>query len=263
MGGGYTNWRPGGSGDWLLIYTRGGSGRFVAKDGAEFATQEGDAVLYAPGNWQDYSTAPAPGNWHLLWIHFTPKPHWQIWLRWAVMENGFRALRLEEGEIREEFVAAIERANRLLRRGFPGAPDLAGNALESALLWANVAANGKEWLAIDLRVRKAVDYLIGHLNQPFSLKELARCCGTSVSRLAFWFKKETGVTPQKFLERHRMQHACQLLHRTDLSIAGIASEVGYGDPFYFSNRFRGFTGASPSGYRQAARHGGRLPHSGA
>lgn len=80
----------------------------------------------------------------------------------------------------------------------------------------------------------------------------ARHCGASVSRLARLLKQQTEVSPQQFLERHRMQHACQLLRRTSLGISEIASEVGYADAFYFSNRFRRYAGKSPSQFRQQA-----------
>ena len=59
---------------------------------------------------------------------------------------------------------------------------------------------------------------------------------------------------QQFVERHRMQHACQLLRLTSLTIAEIAAEAGYADAFYFSNRFRRYAGASPTQFRE--RQGG-------
>ena len=46
-----------------------------------------------------------------------------------------------------------------------------------------------------------------------------------------------------------MQHARQLLIRTSLSIAEVAADVGYSDPFYFSNRFHRYNGKSPTAFR--------------
>jgi len=138
---------------------------------------------------------------------------------------------------------------RVSRRELPGARDLAANALEEALLWANVVASKDKWVTMDVRIRKAIDYLISHSREPFALSKLAHFSGLSVSRLALLFKKETSVSPQQFLERHRMQQACQLLRLTSLGITEIAHNSGYADPFYFSNRFRRFAGQSPSQYR--------------
>jgi len=245
----YTNWRPHGSRDWLLIYTEAGSGRLVSP-GVEWNTEPGDAVLYAPDDPQDYSTAPEAGNWHLLWVHFMPKPHWQMWLRWPEADGGLRFLHFKKGEAREQFRAAMFRMIRMSRREIPGAIDLAANGLEEALLWANAVASKDPWLAMDTRVRKAVDYLVANLRAPFVLEKLAMECGASASRLSHLFKEQTGSSPQQFLERHRMQHACQLLRLTSLGIAEVAAEVGYEDAFYFTNRFRRYAGKSPSQFRK-------------
>jgi AraC family transcriptional regulator of arabinose operon len=37
---------------------------------------------------------------------------------------------------------------------------------------------------------------------------------------------------------------------TSLGIAEIAAQVGYDDPFYFTNRFRRHAGKSPTQYRR-------------
>ena len=248
----FTNWRPHGTADWLLIYTDEGSGRFVTPAGA-IATQAGDAILYAPGEQHDYSTAI--DRWHLLWAHFVPTARWQPWLRWPVAQ-GLRMLHLK-GEVREQFRAAMLRTIRMGRRKLPGALDLADNALEEALLWANVAASKDPWLSMDPRVRKAIDHLAENLREPFQLAMLARHCGSSVSRLSWLFKTETGFSPRQFLEQQRIRHACQLLRVTTLPIAEIASETGYADPFYFSNRFRRLVKLSPTAFRRRYQRDGR------
>jgi AraC family transcriptional regulator of arabinose operon len=245
----YTNYRPRGSGDWLLIYTEAGAGRFVSASGSRDSAA-GDAVLYAPEDLQDYSTPKGMGKWRLLWVHFIPKPHWQMWLSWPVVESGLRLLHLEQGDVRDGFRNAMLRMIHVSRRKIPGALDFAANALEEALLWGNIAGSKDQWLAMDFRVRKAIDYLVDDLRKPFRLDMLARHCGASVSRMAHLFKEQTNSSPRQFLERHRMQRACQLLRLTNLSIAEIAAEAGYADAFYFSNRFRRYAGKSPSQYRE-------------
>ena len=102
----------------------------------------------------------------------------------------------------------------------------------------------------DPRVRRAMDYLAANLRQPFRLETLARHCGLSVSRLAHLFKTGAGTSPQQFFEQQRMWHAGQLLRLTGLPVAEVAVEVGYDDPFYFSNRFRRYAGKSPTQFRR-------------
>jgi AraC family transcriptional regulator of arabinose operon len=248
----YTNRRPHGSGDWLLIYTVAGAGR-ITTDAGHGPTRPGECILYAPGDFQDYRTDPATGRWHLLWSHFVPKPAWHPWLRWPVNAAGVRSLLLDRGEVRESFARAMQRTIRIIQRRPPNAEDFAANALEEALLWAHLASSRGDWMRIDPRVRKAMDYLAANMRQPFELETLARHCGLSVSRLAHLFTAEAGVSPQRFFEQQRMRQAGQLLRVTGLGIAEVAAEVGYDDPFYFSNRFRRHWGKSPTQYRRRQR----------
>ena len=48
----YTNWRPQGSGDWLLLYTLAGAGNIVL-EGKSRRLETGEAVLFSPHAAQD------------------------------------------------------------------------------------------------------------------------------------------------------------------------------------------------------------------
>ncbi|PTX99594.1 hypothetical protein DB346_17330 [Verrucomicrobia bacterium LW23] len=254
---GYGTRRAEGSGDWLLIYTVAGAGRIVAADGSHMHTASGDALLYAPRDFQDYSTAPAPPSqpeavptWQLQWAHFMPRPHWSPWLRWPLSDKGLRLQRLEEGEARQEFARAMTRMVHFSRRPLPAAQEFAANALERALLWviADVSRRG-----MDSRVQEAVEYLAANATLPFHMQALAKQCGLSVSRLSLLFRQHTGTTPQQFHEQQRLNQAAQLLRLTSLSIAEIAADVGYDDPFYFSNRFYKLYNQRPTAYRNGGK----------
>ena len=246
-GASYANYRPRGSGDWLLIYTLAGSGRLTTPAGF-LATRPGDATLYAPGEYQDYRTDPAAGRWKILWSHFNSRPDWLPWLRWPVGAEGIRRVHLAGADLRSRFVAALSRALHFSRRGLPAG--FGSNALEEALLWADLALADEPGGGGDPRIRKALDYLAGRWREPFRLEAVARHCGLSTSRFAHLFKETMGLSPQRFFEEQRLRHACELLGLSGLGIAEIAAEVGYDDPFYFSNRFSRHTGKSPSQWRR-------------
>jgi AraC family transcriptional regulator of arabinose operon len=199
---------------------------------------------------QDYQTFPTASDWDLTWVHFRPRQHWDKYLQWPVHENGLRYLVFAGDENQQDFVSALHGMLEFARRTLPVALDFAMAALEQALLWCHVAASHAGGVPSDTRVRFAADYLASHLGEPFNLEKLAAQCNLSVSRLSHLFKDHVGVTPQQFLEQHRMRHACHLLKLTGLSVAEVAREVGYEDPFYFSNRFRRSLGESPLRYRQ-------------
>ena len=244
----YQNWRPHGSGDWLLLYTVEGAG-LLTHGRASATLLPGEAALYPPGAPQDYRTDPEIGTWSLRWAHFQPRPHWRAWLRWPRSSDGPARLRVTAPEIRSGLVQALARLVSLARRGWDGTDELRLNALEEALLWLDLSARGHERWRLDERVRLAMDYLAAHVDEPFALDPLAEHCGLSVSRLSHLFKEETGITPQQYGEELRLREAQQLLTHTSLPLKEIAAAVGFEDPYYFSKRFRRFTGKPPSQWR--------------
>lgn len=64
------------------------------------------------------------------------------------------------------------------------------------------------------------------------------------------FKKYANRTINAYITELRMQRAKHLLQANQSSIAEIAVEVGFQDPFYFSRMFKKLIGVSPTEYRQ-------------
>ena len=248
-GGSYTNWRPTGSGDWLLISTAGGAGRVVA-GGHDIRLVAGDAVLFAPGTAQDYSTDEAVGYWHLRWAHFRPRPHWQRWLIWPEIAPGAGRVRLRDAHA-EAVDTAFSRMLAASRLGGASGDDLAMNALEEALIRAFGFIGEGNPTGADPRVQRAARYLADHPEEPFNLVRLAAHCGISASRLSHLFRAGMGSTPQVFGEKLRLEHARQLLMQTRLTTGEIALEVGFSDPLYFSRRFKRAFGHPPAAARLA------------
>ena len=63
------------------------------------------------------------------------------------------------------------------------------------------------------------------------------------------FKKETGFTPQGYLEDLRIHYASQILANDySTKICEVARSSGFTDPYYFSRTFRKKTGMSPREY---------------
>lgn len=249
-GRGYDNWRPNGSGDWLLIVTTGGAGRVRLRDQI-VRLRSGDALLYSPDAMQDYATDGATGRWHLRWAHFQPRPHWLPWLAWPRITVGTARVHLR-GSTASAVQAAMQRLVTSHRLGGEARDDLALNALEEALLWIHRFNGSGRASRTDERAQRAVQYLAAHPDEPFDLVRLASHCGLSASRLSHVFKAEIGTTPQRFSEDLRLKIARQLVTQTNLPIGAIAAEVGFEDPLYFSRRFRQKFKQPPTGLREGA-----------
>lgn len=81
------------------------------------------------------------------------------------------------------------------------------------------------------------------------IDDLAEELGVTKSHLIRKFSTETGITPGKFLQSVRLEHAKLMLLGRDYSVEAIANMVGYSGANYFCKVFRRETGESPAQYR--------------
>lgn len=247
----YYTWRPAGSQDWLVIYTVDGMGE-IAFENNKHQLKPGDLLLYEPDAYQDYRTDSKAGFWSLHWAHFQARDHWQRWLtEFPRLSSGIRHLHVPQGEIRDHIEECFQEIFDHYQSTLSYRRLFAMNALEKAWLWVRTLISDDPWPQLDPRIRKAMGLMEQALQKPPSLSELARSCNLSTSRFSHLFRDETGNTPHQYQENLRLAKARQLLETTSLRINEIAREVGYEDPFYFSNRFRNRFGDSPSGIRNA------------
>lgn len=98
-------------------------------------------------------------------------------------------------------------------------------------------------------VDNAIMHMQENITENISLEELSKHYNYSVSRFSNLFKQKTGYAPIDYFLQMKMQKACQLLDFSDRSIKDIAFSMGFGDPYYFSKRFRKIIGLSPKKYR--------------
>lgn len=241
---GYRALRGHGVSDWLLIHTISGRGRF-GHVGGELIAEPGDWVLLRPGTPHDYGVEPVQEHWELVWAHFQPRAEWLDWLAWPAVADGLLHLHIESDKLAGQFLAVHALLDSQHRR----AEALAMNALEALLLGCDAHNPRAETSALDARIQRALDYLDQHLADKLLIDDVAEAVGLSPSRLAHLFRAETGETVQGHLETRRMQLAADLLRRTGFPIKQIAAQCGFESPFYFSQRFRRFSGASPMAFR--------------
>jgi transcriptional regulator GlxA family with amidase domain len=87
-----------------------------------------------------------------------------------------------------------------------------------------------------------------------TLEDISAHAGMSVRTLNRRFREQTGTTPLQWLLRARIRRAQYLLEATDHPVDRITSQVGFGSPTAFRDRFKRVVGISPRSYR-ATFHG--------
>ncbi|WP_339951441.1 AraC family transcriptional regulator [uncultured Albimonas sp.] len=106
--------------------------------------------------------------------------------------------------------------------------------------------------------RRCLELMQARLSEDIGLDELAAEAQLSSFHFARMFKKSIGVPPRVHLTRLRIERACELLERTDLSVTEIALEVGYSSNQVLARVFQRLRQMSPTDYRRAVRDPSRV-----
>lgn len=99
-------------------------------------------------------------------------------------------------------------------------------------------------------VYEIADYLSEHCEEALSLDDLAAKFFLSKYYTCRVFKEVTGYTISEYTNIHRIQKAKRYLEETDMSVAEIADQVGYGTMTHFEKTFKTYMTVSPLKYRK-------------
>jgi len=92
------------------------------------------------------------------------------------------------------------------------------------------------------------------LHEPdYSVVEMAQEAHLSEVQFRKIFRRITGTSPLRFVQRRRIERACNLLHTTTDSISSIAEASGFYEAPFFHRVFKAWTGTTPRAYRRAER----------
>ncbi|MTK06815.1 MAG: helix-turn-helix transcriptional regulator [Hungatella sp.] len=102
-------------------------------------------------------------------------------------------------------------------------------------------------------VQSALYFFDHQYYKEIKLKELADELNVSLNHLICEFRKETGFTPNSYLQKNRMKQASILISSTDMTMQEISSSVGISDANYFIKVFKKYYGETPTKYRKKYR----------
>ncbi len=104
-------------------------------------------------------------------------------------------------------------------------------------------------------VRQAEDYMIGHIDQPLALDDVAAAVGVSARALQYAFRRFRDTTPMAFLRAARLERAHRDLQeaRHGASVTDIATRWGFTHFGRFAETYRQRFGCTPRQTLQEAR----------
>ncbi len=103
-------------------------------------------------------------------------------------------------------------------------------------------------------INRIVNRITDDLSQAPTAAQLAEELQMSESRFSRFFRKATGNNYTDFVNRVRINRACQLLMDTDRLVTHICYEVGFNNVANFNRRFLESKGMTPSEFRRQADH---------
>lgn len=117
-----------------------------------------------------------------------------------------------------------------------------------------ISEQSTDWTVLpDDRLVAALRFVRDNFHRPIQVADLAEQAGTSRRLLEQLFDRYLDVSPSKQITMVRLNMAKQLLDRSVLPIAEIASRCGFDSPEVMSRAFRRELEMSPSDYRRSRR----------
>jgi AraC family transcriptional regulator, ethanolamine operon transcriptional activator len=98
-------------------------------------------------------------------------------------------------------------------------------------------------------VQQADDYMMSHLDQPLTLKDLCNALGVSRRPLFYGFEEMFGTTPMEYLKAKRLQGARQMLKAANpktTTVAAIVQKFGFWSKGHFARDYKTMFGELPT-----------------
>ncbi|MGG1947339.1 AraC family transcriptional regulator [Trinickia sp. NRRL B-1857] len=103
------------------------------------------------------------------------------------------------------------------------------------------------------RLSHALSYIGKNLTSALRESDLAQLAGQSVSAFSRAFHRHTGMPFVQYVNRLRIEAACQMLLADDARITEVCFQCGFNNVSNFNRQFRAAKGMSPSEFRSLQR----------
>lgn len=238
-------WGPGQKDIYLLHYVVSGRGTYRVNE-MEYQLGEGELFLIYPGVEISYQ-ADKDEPWTYYWVGFQGNDARVI----LDLTDLNKEQPVMKTELKEEVQDKIMRIYQARGSGNENKIEMSGYLMILLSRLIKLSVHKKEALGrYHNYVKTALEYIEYNYGNPITVAEVADYIGISRSHLFRAFEEEFSRSPVRFIQEYKMQRACSLLSKSELSIAAVAYSVGYEDSLYFSRVFHKIMGESPSEYRR-------------
>jgi len=123
--------------------------------------------------------------------------------------------------------------------------------LQRAPAFVNRLQSSKKNGLSDRQVAIVFEWVEENLREENSIKLLASLSGVSPYHFSRSFKLATGKSPHQYVLSRRMAKACELLEKSNASIAQVAYQVGFSSQAHMTDVFKRKLGVTPAQFKNS------------
>lgn len=229
---------------YLIHYCLSGRGIYYTAD-HKYTIGPGDGFLITPGS-TIMHLSDSRDPWNLCWVGFTGAEI-PVFLKKANLDSRHLVFHYTRDALLE---SCIENLYDKARN-----PEVSSLTLTGYLyvLLGALAENHREKRNATISIshfEKSVRYIKHNIRSSITIEQLAEENNITPSQLYRSFMKHCGQSPKQYLDTAKVQKACELIQKTDLSMHEIARYLGYEYDTHFYKTFHRITGEKPSEYKQ-------------
>lgn len=103
-------------------------------------------------------------------------------------------------------------------------------------------------------LREVEQYVLDHIDQRITLQDAASSACISPGYLSGIYKKHRGENFVDYINRTKMDRACELLRQGGHRISQVSLMLGFENAYYFTRVFKRYVGMTPSEYQDQQHH---------
>jgi len=217
----------------------------VTVDGATHLVKKGEIFVIRPNVPVSY-TSSSEDTWSFAWVGFRGTD-----CKYYMKEAGIGEDTVVKKANAKVFLAAVKNCIDY----YGNAADTPSQAkFTSFLMEAFDSLSARKGSAVRLepssQVERALEFIEYNYMRGISAGDVA--LQLSIDRTHFFriFKAKTGVSPEQYITKYRVEKALDLLKEDRHTVTEIASLVGVSDVYYFSKLFKKNMGKSPTEYKK-------------
>lgn len=227
-----------------IVYISSGHGRAkLGRDGKSQEIKAGMVFVLFPNVWHRYEPTPSTG-WTEHWVECKGTA-FDMAMNSGLLDRNRPIFRNPDSAA---IKATFDEVHALANQDAVGnQPVLSMLGLKLLAILAGPRTANED--STNRLVNTARMMLLEQCTENRPMEEIADALNVSYSNLRRTFRVNTGMSMKDYQTGMRIKKAKDLLDNTDLSIKGIAAQLGFSSAFHFSNQFRKVVGCPPTDWR--------------